>query len=350
MTLQFREVSALTYRVSKYDADVVISFTGSGDLLIPKDDGSIPIGMQVAVQATTAAVLVKGDAGVTVGCPVNPIVRPFQTGVMVKQDANFWLLSLGSGGGGGGSVPLPPVLKNLSVAPGALGVAWDAPLDPGASAISSYAVETSLDGLVYQVAALTDGKTLATSLGGLLPEKLYVRVKALNGDGFSDPSNVMSATPGPSVLTAVHSASGVFTITNYNAKYTYTATGTGGDPTITADKVSTTVPETDITLKATYGADTQTLILHRRQYTYYWKADFKSQNQYVHAWVQYEDCHQSNCPPCPDQSGCIGACSNTRVQPTPCNHNEGYNICTQEKNDPPDGYIDQYGEWARVGE
>lgn len=147
----------------------------------------------------------------------------------MKYAANFWLLALGSGGGDGPLPPMPPTLSGVTAGFNAVTATWKAPSDDGGSPITSYVVEVSTDQKVW-----TPGATvlaLSATVSGLTAGvTYYVRVKAQNTAGLSDPSNISSAVP----LVPYNEATGgtITDVPNYNGSgqtwrvHAFTASGT----------------------------------------------------------------------------------------------------------------------------
>lgn len=318
MTLQFRLVDAEQYTVTPYDSDVVLSYLGqSGIVFIPEDDprNPIPIGFQVAIQAGLRSVLVRGLGAAFVACPTAPLLRPLQVGVMVKTDANFWLLGLGSNAGGGGATPAPPILNTVTAGAGSLTAGWEAPVDPGGSPISNYSVEYSLDGqLTWKIGGLAGAEDRSFKINDLEDVLTSVRVKALNADGASDPSNVIDMTPDPPLAdgapTIAHDDGvGSWTITNYDAKYFYSAQASAGTATVTGNKV--TGGEANCTIIVNVfskpGGTALSTTVERKAYTYNYTPD-----RYVCTNETFDNCGS---PQHPDGSyycscGTLGGCGN----------------------------------------
>jgi hypothetical protein len=349
MSVQFRNVTDNVYEIHAYDSDIILSFQSSGAVEIPVDNGSIPIGFQTAVQASSAPVVVKANDGVTLACPVPPFIKPYQTGVMVKTDANFWLLSLGTSGGSGGAVPLPPDLINISAGPGSLTVTWAASLDPGGSPITNHIVEISEDNLIWSVDQIVGADDTTATISGLIPSVYWVRVKALNNEGASDPSNVLSATPLVSTITGKHTALREFTITNYTTKYTYTVVSGAADLSKLPKVIlpAATAPNQSVAqIKAEAGGISDTITFYAKPYTYTTSGPQCNS-------VSYQcrgDCPGSNCSGCYDK-GCKCAC--TYYPSGECAGLYGYQTCDcygcpTNKDATPSGYVDEYGEWAKI--
>jgi hypothetical protein len=195
--LNVRIVDYGYHRLAGGDSDVVLRYADSGVLQLPNDaNDPLPVGFQFAIESGRGTVIVEPDDGVELAGSVRKSIRRNETGVLVKENANFWLLSLGTGGGGGGATPLPPAITAcFGVSAGAL-VAWDAPLDDGGSPITGYIVEQSLNQTDWSTVDLVDAVITNVTVNGLTPGTVYYfRVKAVNENGISDPSSPEGATP-----------------------------------------------------------------------------------------------------------------------------------------------------------
>jgi hypothetical protein len=186
-----------TYTISAADSDVVLRFERAGVVSIPADDGSIPVGFQAAIESIQSSVVVSAGAGVLLGGSGGRIVGALGTGVLVKENANFWLLSLGTaGGGGGGASPLPPTNVSAGGLSAGAQVLWSAPEDDGGFPVTSYIVEMSTDGKSWASKAVTQATVFSAVIDSLTPGTSYqFRVKAVNQAGVSDPSEIASAVP-----------------------------------------------------------------------------------------------------------------------------------------------------------
>ena len=100
--LQLKDVEG-NHRVTDDDSDVVLRYEEGGTVSIPSDANQpLPVGFQFGVESFTDTVSFLPDTGVVIAGASRLAVGPLKTGVLVKQNANFWLLSLGQGSGGGG--------------------------------------------------------------------------------------------------------------------------------------------------------------------------------------------------------------------------------------------------------
>lgn len=185
--------------VSKADMKWVLRFKATGVVTIPVDaelpNERIPDGAEIAVvNLSDGRVVIQPEAGVLVGGDERLVVNPWKVGVLVKNGANFWLLSLGNGTGGDSkNVPLPPENVKAFGAPASVVVSWDAPKDDGGSAITSYIVQQKKGTDFVDVKTTQDRYV---QVDGLEVGTSYsFRVKAVNAVGFSEPSAEVSATP-----------------------------------------------------------------------------------------------------------------------------------------------------------
>lgn len=194
--LSFEDING-DHTLSVYDSDVVLRYNTSGQLIVPNDaDGNFPRGMQVAVESLSGTVRIVGANGVEIKGADRLAVGPLRTGVMVKENANFWLLGLGSSGGGGGSAPTAP--KNVKAFGSATSiiVTWQTPDDDGGHTITSYIVEYGTDQSKLDQKQIVDGDTFSLQIPNLTKGTTYYAwVKAANSVGISDPSSVVNAVP-----------------------------------------------------------------------------------------------------------------------------------------------------------
>jgi hypothetical protein len=186
-----------SHRVAANDSDVVLRFLASGSVELPNDASvDLPIGFQFSVESMGGVVFVKPDSDVVVGGSDRKAVRLYETGVLVKENANFWLLSLGTGGGGGGAVPLPPKITACFGISAGASIVWSAPVDDGGSPITQYIIEQSIDEKEWEGCGVTKPEEISLTVNDLkVGTKYFFRVKAVNANGISDPSNVGEATP-----------------------------------------------------------------------------------------------------------------------------------------------------------
>jgi hypothetical protein len=145
----------------------------------------------------------------------------------------------------------------------------------------------------------------------------------------------------PAKPTLLHTATGEFTITNYDASLTYTLSSGSR----TNDKV--TLPSADqsatVTAKSPKGlVNSPATYIERKAKTTYAKTEYVGTNWYTHGFP----CHSSNVGGCPE-SGRIGACS-WYPPNSSCGHSDGYTYCSYPYNPAPPGFNDQYGEWSYV--
>jgi Fibronectin type III domain len=198
--VRFRDV-ADSHRVSKGDLDWALRFTATGTVVIPRDSelarDRVPDGGEVAVvNLSEGRVVIQPEPGVLVGGDDRLVVNPWKVGVLVKNGANFWLLSLGNGAGGDSkNVPLPPGNAKAFGTAGGVVLTWEKPKDDGGSPITSYIVQ-QLKGAEFVDVKTTLPTALSTEIDDLtVGQSFTFRVKAANAVGFSEPSAEVSATP-----------------------------------------------------------------------------------------------------------------------------------------------------------
>lgn len=246
--------------LAKENMDRVLRMDKGGVVFVQTDDNElpnaqIPIGAQIAIlNYSDDPVVVKGiGEALVVGAEKNVIAK-WRVGVLVKYNANFWLLSLGSGAGQSGpNVPDAPRLNSANAGTKSVTLAWSVPADDGGSPITGYATEYSKDEKAWTAGPRVASNVLTTTITGLGPGQTSFRVKASNADGESVPSNILTASPTFPAPTLTHGdASSKFTIQNYDSAATYTLSSTSGTATVAGNTVTT--GRTDIvTLRANLG-------------------------------------------------------------------------------------------------
>jgi len=352
--LRFRHVKD-EYTIRKKDMDWCLRLDQPGVVYVPEDSGlddeDFPIGAQVAVLNNTAErVLVRGIGGVQIIGADRNVIDKWRVGVLVKNGANFWLLSLGSGAGGNSKpVPSEPKLTKAQPGAGVASLAWDKPTDDGGTPLTSYVVEVSVDGgKNWKINATLEPTVLTYTVQGLGPVPTSFRVKASNENGFGEPSNVLTATPTILTLEVKHTGLGEFTILNKSDLYAYTVTVDVGTATITGSVVTMDNVNSTATLTEKYvptGAQIQKTLI-RKAYTYHQGPP---------------QCHSISyqCVGCPcggggcdcNSRGCTCAC--TSYSSGECAGLCGYQRCDcdgcpQIKDATPAGYDDEFGEWVRI--
>jgi hypothetical protein len=232
--LRFKQISTRSYSLNVTDVDYVLRCDKESIISVPDDNHfPVPVGTQVAIlNYSNQRVAVERDGDVVIAGADRRIITRWRVGVLVKYDANFWLLSLGSGSGGGGTTtPTAPVLTAAMPAIGGISITWEKPVDDGGAAIISYTAEVSVDNGANWTKGAVFGSVDAS---GVIPDltagtKYSVRLRAENSVGLSEPSNVLTATPKPKLPPAApmlsYTAEGQFTIGNFDDKLIYTVTG-----------------------------------------------------------------------------------------------------------------------------
>jgi hypothetical protein len=196
VTLAFREAGS-THSVDAYDSDVVLRFSAGGTAVFTASDGC-PVGMQTAIMALGSPVTIQPMAGVLVLGAAELVVQPLNTGVLVKIADGKWLVSLRPRVVPA-APPSPPVLLTAVGAFNSVDLTWSAPSSSGGAAVTQYAAESSIAGVEWLTSGVCEGSVLSLSVDdNLVPGTEYqFRVRAANAAGFSEPSNILSATPVP---------------------------------------------------------------------------------------------------------------------------------------------------------
>jgi hypothetical protein len=231
--LRFKKVIGRAHTVNATDFDYVLRCDSEAVISIPEDkDMPAPIGTQIAVlNYSEKSVGIERIGDVVIAGSERRVVEKWRIGVLVKYDANFWLLSLGSGAGSQGTTtPTPPNLVTATGIQEGITLTWQKPVDDGGQPVTSYTAETSLDAKVWTVAGTFVGTQLSGSVANLVAQTAYnVRLRAQNSNGLSDSSNVLKATTTPKMPPPApflsYTAEGTFTIGNYNAAFDYKVTG-----------------------------------------------------------------------------------------------------------------------------
>ena len=198
--IRFKPVSGY-YTAVPADTDVVLRCDGTTEITIPADvfgEDNFATGAQVAVlNYSEKRVVIEPAAGVTINGPQRLSVDRWRWGVLVKQNANLWLLSLGNmGGGDAKGVPLPPKITACFGISAGAGIVWDKPVDDGGSPITQYIIEQSTDEKEWEGAGVAKADDNSITVNDLkVGTKYFFRVKAVNANGISDPSNIADATP-----------------------------------------------------------------------------------------------------------------------------------------------------------
>lgn len=174
--------------------------SGSKTVTVPNDkDGAFPIGAVVVVTNTgsnrKALVTVVADTGVTIKDTSVRKISHNRMVALVKIDPNFWLINAG-GGSPDTAVPLAPTLISATPGQESVTLLWEKPKDDGGAPVTEYIVERSYDQEIWSFAGSRDATDVGIVIDGLNPKAAYwMRVRAQNSRGFSEPSNAMSVTP-----------------------------------------------------------------------------------------------------------------------------------------------------------
>lgn len=168
--------------------------TVPADNTVPLDTGSVIVFANVSTRKDARVTLSPAE-GVSLRDSTQRRIERYASAAIIKVDANSWIIQAGSGGGTN-PVPDPPVLKTVTAKPGALDITWTAPTDDGGSPLTGYKVEISTDQEEWTGKLFPEPKDLSATIPGLTAGTLYyIRLRASNENGFSDPSNVLSGTP-----------------------------------------------------------------------------------------------------------------------------------------------------------
>jgi len=242
--LRFKKVLP-GYVIQPSDVNQVLRLDDEGEVVIPQDDQSdivMEIGSQIGIlNYSDQRVVVNGQGGVVVvSGGTRNVVDKWKMGVLMKYNANFWLLSLGSGASGGNATPTEPKLLSAVGSIKKATLTWSKPLDDGGFPIKGYRVEQSKDNKTFTEVARLD-VVLTATVTVSTPGTYYYRVKAFNEVGESNPSNVLAAQVTFEAPTLAHGPSqGTIKITNYDPTNTYKITSTSGTGKQTGDTISHT--------------------------------------------------------------------------------------------------------------
>jgi hypothetical protein len=201
--------------ISNVAADYTLKATDDGGLVafdctakdltvtIPANaTANLPVGSCIVVGCLgtnrKASLTITAADGVTLRDLAVRKVLWSRMAALIKIDADSWIINAGTGGGTPTSVPSPPALLTCAAGNMQIGVTWKAPTDDGGAALSAYLVEISSDQKTWDTGASTSPTSLAANVpvskGGVT---YYLRVRAVNANGVSEPSNVKSADVKP---------------------------------------------------------------------------------------------------------------------------------------------------------
>jgi len=211
--------SALSPAISvhRHDADYVLAMADEGALVgfdctdadlrvtVPAHSQvDFPVGAAIVVSCLgtnrKASLTIVADEGVTLRDLAVRKVAWSRMAALIKIDQDSWIINAGTGGGNPTNVPSPPTLLTATAGPMRFAVDWKEPTDDGGASLSAYLVEISTDQKIWN----TGASASPTSLGAVVPVSqggltYYARVRAVNANGVSEPSNVKSvdvASPG----------------------------------------------------------------------------------------------------------------------------------------------------------
>jgi hypothetical protein len=325
------------YPISAADSDVILRFDEDGQVLVPEDifgSSNPPVGTQVAVlNYSEKRVVISPVGSVEIGGPARRVVPPWKVGVLVKHNANFWLLSLGSSSGEKNvNVPGAPVAVKGVAGSLSVDVSWVNPADDGGDPITQYIVQQSGDGSTWTESGRVGTTVRHLLVSGLTAGKEYsFRVEAVNSIGTSDPSEVVKATPKSNIAptpTVRHSATGQWTITNPDPALIYTTQTTSGAATITNNVVTCTSGNSTTTLSAQVSVSGP-------------KSDIYLERRAITCTNVVIDSRFTSCTEC---AGCCEGGWNCEDY----GPNGIYCRLYQCQTDPtPSGYGNEYGEWFR---
>jgi len=195
-------VKTADYTLTAADDGSLVSFDCTSkdlNVTVPKSTSvDFPVGSVIVVGCLgtnrKSSLTIIAEDGVTLRDLAVRKVAWSRMAALIKIEQDSWIINAGTGGGTPTSVPSPPAL--LTAAAGAMqaGVTWKAPTDDGGSALSAYLIEISKDQKTWETGASTGPTTLAANVP--IPEggvTWYFRAKAVNANGISDPSNILSA-------------------------------------------------------------------------------------------------------------------------------------------------------------
>lgn len=244
--------AAIPIRIKTADYTLALDDEGAGvffDTTTESHRVTVPAHSSVAFPVGTAIVIgnvgtnkegnvqITPADGVTVRDTAVRKVGLNRMAVLLQVEQDSWIINAGTGGGPApGSVPSPPKLTAAIGGPECAYLNWEAPKDDGGHDLTTYTVERSTNGTDWTLCATELPPTTSTRVDNLTTGTKYqFRVKAGNVIGFSDPSNVLEATP----TNAYNDATGGTVKTFTKEGRTYRSHSfTGGTGTLTINKAS----------------------------------------------------------------------------------------------------------------
>lgn len=143
------------FRVQYDDIDVLFTIRQATEIVVTADtENNMPNGVQVGfVNASNVDAVLTPAEGVTLINGDNRFVIPPQkVGNLVKLNANFWLLSLGTGSGGSTPDGVPDACV-IAFSPDKSKITWTAPDSP--YPILNYAANVTPEGVGYRITGTT---------------------------------------------------------------------------------------------------------------------------------------------------------------------------------------------------
>lgn len=347
------------------DSDVVTVMNNGGVVVVASDTDTsdeygvgTPFGYQTAiVNNSDRRIVVETASGVTVRGPVHLAIPPWKVGIFVKYNANFWLLSLGSGAAGAVATPTAPTLVTAVPGNKSVTLTWTPPDDDGGYVVLGYTEQISDDGVVWTDANRGgDVTTRSVAINNLGPGNKFFRVKAFNEVGDGDPSNTLQASPllPPPELT--HPGGGQFQIVEFDAANKYSVTASDGTlPVISATGLITGMGANCVIEVKYRFMETDSISVYgkRAQYTYHDECHQECSDNCASAYNwPAGNCPGPNC--CDANWNCFGggvdgSCASDGT--ICCGGSRGQTcktVCVSVKDGAPAGMTDSGGEYWQI--